>query len=147
MSHTPPSASLPTPEPATLPRGPLRPLTYTILEDVLSVDTGLGARWRSAMDARYTASPPKTRRLAQKDQFWGVPAILIGVGTIVVVGLEAVPQEVAYGIGWGVPPVWAILWASLTYLWVKRSLRRERQAWTVSATRTEGEKEQGSQGG
>ncbi|KAL9130004.1 MAG: hypothetical protein Q9217_001688, partial [Psora testacea] len=112
------------------PKGsqPLRPGTYTILEDVLSVDTGVGRRYRKALQERYEASRHFRRLLWQMDLFWGIPAFLVGVGVMAAVGHPDVNESIAYGLGWAVPPLWAITWAVVTTIWVKLVLKREK-AW------------------
>lgn len=84
--------------------------------------------------------------LAQSNVFWGLSAILVGVATIMTVSLWDIPLTVAYGIGmdtmrsayrlllivktgWAAPPIWAMLWAAITTLWVQRSLRKEKAEW------------------
>ena len=63
------------------------------------------------------------------DLFWGIGALVVGGACMMVVFLEAVPVVVAYAVGWGVPPLWAGVWAGCTGVWVRGELRREREEW------------------
>lgn len=63
------------------------------------------------------------------DLFWSMPALYVGAAVTVAVLDERVPQTVAYGIGWGVPPLWALVWVGITILWVQMALRREEEVW------------------
>jgi len=138
------------------PKGaPERPGTYMIIEDVIAVDTGLGRSYRRALSDRYEASPLFRQMLHRLNIFWAIPALLVGAGVTAAVLTERVPEEVAYGIakrqiviqcilqdvgligltGWGVPPIWAGIWALITLQWVQVSLRREREAWSKSEIR------------
>ena len=79
---------------------------------------------------RYEKSKRFRRLLRQLDLFWGIPAFVIGVALLVAIGHHGVQQELAYGLGWGVPPLWAAIWAGITTVWVKIALRREHREWT-----------------
>ncbi|KAL2045974.1 hypothetical protein ABVK25_011863 [Lepraria finkii] len=113
------------------PKGALvRPGIYTVIEDVIAVGTGAGRAYRRAINDRYEASPMFRRMLWQLNMFWAVPALAVGAGVTAVVADDRVPQTVAYGIGWGVPPLWVGIWALITIQWVQISLRREKEAWS-----------------
>lgn len=85
---------------SSVPKGALlRPTVYTIVEDVIGVGTGTGRRYREALNARYEASPRFRRVLAQLNLFWGLPAILVGVGVTVAIYVPDIPPTVGYGIG------------------------------------------------
>jgi len=77
---------------------PMRPLTYTIIEDVVAVDGGAGRSYRLRLAARYAASATFRRLIAELNYFWCVGALLDGVATIIAIWV--IPsQEVAYGVG------------------------------------------------
>lgn len=103
------------------------PLTFCILEDLVAVDGQGGKGYREAAMARYGVSPRFRRLLVELLWVWGSTAIVLGAGIIAVV--FSIPEEVAYGLGWGVPTVWGALGALLTILWCKRSVRVERELW------------------
>ena len=126
---------------------PMRPFTYTILEDVSAVDTGKGKAYREAINSRYEASRRFRELLHRVDLFWSIPALVVGISCIIVVALPEIPETVSYGIGkprlrwlfilslpdqnlgWGVPPIWTGLWAVITTFSVQHYLRREKEEW------------------
>lgn len=77
----------------------IRPGVYTIIEDVISVDTGTSRHYREAINARYEASPRFQRMLQVVSWFWAVPALMVGGAVTAVVWVQRVPQTIAYGIG------------------------------------------------
>ena len=110
----------------------MRPCTYMITEDVIAVYTGLGRSYRQAINEQYEASPIFRKLLRDMDIFWGIPAVVVGLVTLILVCVESVPVEVAYGLGWGIPPLWAGIWAMITMRWVQRTLKKEAQTWATA---------------
>lgn len=108
------------------------PITYTIIEDVIAVDAGVGKVYREALWKRYNASPRFRKMLIQLVWFWGIPSVIVGV--IMLALIFTVTKEAAYGIGWGVPNIWAGIWTILTILWVRKSLRIEKETWKTDRT-------------
>ncbi|KAJ9145064.1 hypothetical protein NKR23_g5488 [Pleurostoma richardsiae] len=109
------------------------PLVFTLIEDVVAVDGGAGQSYRTRLMARYKASPSFRRLIAGINWFWGIGAFLDGVGTLVVIW--TVKQEVAYGVGWGSPLVFATVWTLITVHWVRRALREEKRRWSLETKR------------
>jgi hypothetical protein len=103
------------------------PITYTIIEDVIAVDAGAGKVYRAALLQRYNGSPRFRKMLIQLVWFWGIPSVI--VGTVLLALIFTVKKEVEYGLGWAVPNIWAGIWTILTILWVRRSLRIEKETW------------------
>ncbi|KAL9601638.1 MAG: hypothetical protein Q9219_002358 [cf. Caloplaca sp. 3 TL-2023] len=115
---------------SSIPRGSrMRPGLYTIIEDVIAVDTGTGRHYREAINAHYEAGPKFRRMLRQLTWFWAVSALFVGGGVSAVVWIQSIEQTAAYGIGWGVPPAWTIIWVPITILYACRCLRKEKAAW------------------
>jgi len=106
------------------------PLVYTLVEDIVSVDGAAGKTYRAALRRRYEVSKRFRGMIARMNWFWGVGALLDGTGTMVVIW--TVPQEVAYGVGWGSPLVFVIIWIFITVLWVRHDLRKEKQEWVAA---------------
>lgn len=106
---------------------PCPPLTFCILEDMVAVDGGAGLVYREAALARYNASPRFRRLLVQLLWAWGLTSIGLGAGVIALV--FSIPEEIAYGLGWGIPTLWGALGALATILWCQRSVRIERELW------------------
>lgn len=105
------------------------PLTFVFLEDVCAVDGQGGKKFRKAALARYNASPRFRALLMQLQWFWAISAIVVGAAVTAVVWV--VREDVAYGVGWGVPTLWAAVGTWLTVAWVQRSLRIEKITWTI----------------
>ena len=103
------------------------PITYCIIEDVVAVDAGAGKVYREALMQRYNASPRFRTMLIQVMWFWGPPSVIVGV--ILLALIFTVNKHVAYGLGWAIPNIWAVIWTVLTILWVRRSLRIEKELW------------------
>lgn len=85
---------------SSLPRGvPMRPLVYTIVEDVIAVDTKCGREYREQLNKRYEASPMFRELLDRMGLFWGVSATVLGAGIVALVWVPEIPETVAYGVG------------------------------------------------
>jgi hypothetical protein len=73
------------------------PLVLTLVEDIVAVDGGAGKEYRQNLMARYKASKRFRRMIADLNWFWGVGALIDGVGTMI--AIWTTPQTVAYGVG------------------------------------------------
>lgn len=83
---------------SSVPKGAkVPPLVLTIVEDIVGVDGGAGKSYRKRLMDRYKASARFRAIIRGMTWFWGVGALLDGIGTLVVIW--TVPQEVAYGVG------------------------------------------------
>lgn len=105
------------------------PLTFVFMEDVCAVDGKGGKKYRKAAMARYNASPRFRALLMQLLWSWSISATIIGAALIAVIWV--VSDDVAYGIGWSVPSVWAAVWTWWTIIWVQRALRIEKVTWVT----------------
>ncbi|KAI1627728.1 hypothetical protein EDD37DRAFT_273896 [Exophiala viscosa] len=103
------------------------PLTFVFLEDVCAVDGQGGKRYRKAAMARYHASPHFRAMLMKLQWFWAISAIVVGAAVTVVIWF--IREDVAYGLGWGVPSFWTAVGIWLTVVWVQRELRIEKVTW------------------
>jgi hypothetical protein len=103
------------------------PLTFSILEDIVACDGRGGKAFREAAMARYHASPRYRKMLVQLNWAWALSAYAIAGATFAIV--MTIEPEVGYGLGWGIPTLWAFIGAGLTTLWVKRSVRIEHELW------------------
>lgn len=110
------------------------PLTFCMLEDICAVDGKGGKKFRVAAMARYNASPRFRALLMQLLWFWSIPAVVVGAAFIAVIYVAS--DDVAYGVGWGGPTVWAVLWTWVTVVWVQRALRLEKETWLSDRSRT-----------
>ena len=75
--------------------------------------------------ARYAAS--FRFRLLLRQLQWAWAASDITVGTVLLALIWTVDEEVAYGLGWSVPTIWAAIGACSTTVWAQRSLRIEKE--------------------
>ncbi|KAI0204827.1 hypothetical protein F4808DRAFT_311901 [Astrocystis sublimbata] len=114
---------------SSIPKGaPQPPYVLTAVEDVVGVDGGGARKFRQKLLERYKASPAFRRMIAELNWFWGIGSVISGAGTLAAVWV--IPQqEVAYGVGWGEPLVFFIIWTFITVLWIRRGLRREKKLW------------------
>ncbi|KAI1097299.1 hypothetical protein F4804DRAFT_181432 [Jackrogersella minutella] len=119
---------------SSTPKGsPIPPVLLTFIEDVVAVDGGAGKTYRQRLLSRYKVSKHFRALIRGLNWFWGVGSILIGAGSLAVVWI--VPQEIAYGIGWGAPLVFTIIWTAITILWAHRSLQVEKKRWVSDLRR------------
>jgi len=105
------------------------PGIYYIAEDIVAVNAGGGRPFREGWAARYNASPIFQKMIRDQSWFWSIPALVIAIACTVVVCIHPVPKAVAYGIGWGVPFVWAGIWAAITVPWVRSVMAKEKKDW------------------
>ena len=109
------------------PRHPLPPLTYTLVEDVIAVDGSGGLEFRQAWRYRYEASRVMRKMLRDVALFWGTTGILIAIALIIVAWMSS--HDVGYGVGYGIPWLWAFVSTGITIFWVRKELDRERREW------------------
>ncbi|THH29227.1 hypothetical protein EUX98_g4977 [Antrodiella citrinella] len=109
------------------PYHPLPPLTYTIVEDVIAVDGGGLLDFRQAWRHRYETSRVMRKLLRDVGMFWGISGVLIATACIVVAWTTT--DDIGYGIGYGIPWIWAFACSAVTIRWVRGELERERREW------------------
>jgi len=105
------------------------PGIYYIVEDIIAVNAGGGRPFREGWAARYNASPIFRKMIRDLSWFWSIPGLFLAIACTVIICIHPVPKAVAYGIGWGVPFLWAGIWAAITVLWVKSVMGKERRSW------------------
>ncbi|OTA99770.1 hypothetical protein M426DRAFT_324841 [Hypoxylon sp. CI-4A] len=121
---------------SSTPKGvPIPPVLLTFIEDVVAVDGGAGKTYRHRVLDRYKVSKDFRALIKGLNWFWGVGSILVGAGSLAVVW--TIPQEIAYGIGWGAPLAFTIIWTIITVLWTRTSLRMEKKRWMANLRRKE----------
>ncbi|KAI1379628.1 hypothetical protein F4677DRAFT_409813 [Hypoxylon crocopeplum] len=119
---------------SSTPKGaPIPPVLLTFIEDVVAVDGGAGKTYRKRLLGRYKISKHFRALIRGLNWFWGVGSILVGAGSLAVVW--TIPEEIAYGIGWGAPLGFTIIWTCITILWTRRSLRTEKKRWMADLRR------------
>lgn len=106
------------------PRGTrVLPLVYYAAEDFMAVDGCQGRGFRTRYRARYAESRMFRRMIFQLNMFW-IAGVAIYLGCVSAV-IWKLPFEFAFGSSLGVLFFWVILWAILTYVWVRVALIRE----------------------
>ncbi|KAI0404628.1 hypothetical protein F4802DRAFT_225454 [Xylaria palmicola] len=129
---------------SSVPKGaPQPPYVLTAVEDVVGVDGGGARPFRGRLLERYKASKSFRRLIAELNWFWGIGSVISGTGTLAAVWV--IPQqEVAYGVGWGEPLVFFIVWTFITVIWTRRGLRREKRHWAANTPEKEAVMESGT---
>ncbi|RFU31585.1 hypothetical protein B7463_g4752, partial [Scytalidium lignicola] len=105
------------------------PGIYYIVEDIVAVNAGGGRPFREGWAARYNASPIFRKMIKDQSWFWSIPGLLVAISCTLVVCIHPIPKAVSYGVGWGVPFLWAGIWAAITLLKVRSVLVREKRSW------------------
>ena len=112
---------------------PLPPLTYTIVEDVIAVDGGGGLAFRHAWAHRYQTSVVVRRLLRHTSVWWGVTGLV--TAALLLAAAWTAPENTAYGLGYGVPWLWALAAAAATVVYVHHKLVEEKEKWTTGGVR------------
>ncbi|KAI0722127.1 hypothetical protein C8Q72DRAFT_787517 [Fomitopsis betulina] len=113
------------------PHQPLPPLGYCYVEDVVAVDGGGCTEFRQAWRTRYEESQVIRRLIRQLSLAWGASGLLVGAGLLAACWVATV--DTGYGLGCGVPWLWALLMGGATIARVHAELQRERREWTANA--------------
>jgi hypothetical protein len=119
-----------------------KPFTYYVIEDFVAVDAGQGKGYREELKERWNTSPVFRRMIWDVNLWWTIG------GVIFIAALAGVTWgcdfDTAYGLSFGVLFIWIGVWALVTWLWVNRNLRVEREWFARRAVPIEGsvEKEQ-----
>jgi len=117
---------------SSTPKGePWRPAIYAFIEDCGAIEARGEKVYREKLNARYDASPLFRQMILQLSLFWGIGLVCIAIVSTVLV--FTITDNVAFGLGWGLPYAFMIIWALLTILFVKRSLAREKAVWSTAA--------------
>lgn len=115
---------------SSLPKGAQqRPGIYNIIEDIIAVDGGGGTEYRKRLSVRYEASHTFRQMLHRLTLFWAFGAEATAIlCTILIFTLDS--HDAVFSLGWSVPFVWAGIWALMTWWYVERCLKYERENWT-----------------
>ncbi|MCJ1350763.1 MAG: hypothetical protein MMC33_000744 [Icmadophila ericetorum] len=85
---------------SSMPAGSIcRPGIYSIIEDVIAVDTGTGRKYREALNERYQSSGAFRKMLLNLNLFWALGGCVFGSVVIALCYEEVVDPIAAYGIG------------------------------------------------
>lgn len=108
----------------------MRPGSYVIAEDIVSVDGKQGQEFRKAWSDRYEASAPFRSLLWQLDLLWGTTGLAIVAAIWGIVFGVSDHREVGYTIGWALPWVWAAVMTLVTIRMAKAMLRQEEKMYS-----------------
>jgi hypothetical protein len=113
-----------------------KPFAYYVIEDFVAVDAGQMRVYREELRARWNASPGFRRLIWDVNMWWTVGGVVFtGALAAMTWGLEF---DIAYGLSFGMLFVWIGVWAGITWLWVRRELRREREWFARTGVEVEG---------
>ncbi|KAI1331450.1 hypothetical protein F5Y16DRAFT_359989 [Xylariaceae sp. FL0255] len=130
---------------SSIPKGaPQPPYVLTAIEDVVGVDGGGARPYRAKLLERYKASKRFRRLIAGLNWFWGLGLLMDG--TILTVLVWAIPsEEIAYGVAWGEPFVFLLVWTPITVLWCSKAVKSEKEHWIADFREDAIVKEAGSE--
>jgi len=104
-----------------------RPALLAFIEDAGAIEGQGGVQYRTNVMRRYEVSPFFRRMILLLSWGWGLGFLCIAtVATVLIMELE---EDIGFGVGWGLPWIWGLLWSFLTVWFVKRSLEEERAWW------------------
>ncbi|TFY54708.1 hypothetical protein EVJ58_g8701 [Rhodofomes roseus] len=109
------------------PRQPLPPLGYCYVEDIVAVDGGGCTHFRQAWRTRYEESQVIRHLIHQLSVWWGASGLIVAAGLLAACWAASV--DTGYGLGYGIPWLWALLMAMVTVVRVHNELLRERREW------------------
>ncbi len=104
-----------------------RPALYGIIEDFVAIEMNGKRAFRHQLAERYHASFMFRRMIAVLSWCWGVAFILMAIAATALV--MVLPEDVVFGVGWGLPYACSAVMAFFTVIFVKWSFRSERKAW------------------
>ena len=107
----------------------LPPAVYTLVEDIVAVDGGGCVEFRQAWRIRYEHSAIMRRIVRVTSLWWGASGMLFAGAFIAAAWTTS--DDVGYGIGWGLPWLWAMISAAITVWWVNKELQREADEWMM----------------
>lgn len=86
---------------SSIPKGgTLRPVLYTLIEDIVAVDGNGGSEYRLRLNARFEASRDFRRLLRNMTWFWVLPALVVAVATSLLIFWPGLlPRDNAYVVG------------------------------------------------
>jgi len=113
---------------SSIPKGsPWRPAMYPIIEDFGALEMSGERAFRKQLLLRYDASPLFRRMLMLLTWGWGLFFLVVGAGTTVAIAL--LPEDIGFGVGWGMPWICVIFMTLATVVYTRRALQYERDEW------------------
>lgn len=110
---------------------PFRPALLAIIEDSASIEARGELAARLAVIKRYESSPLFRKMIERLNWFWGIGCMVVAIiTTILIFSLE---ENVAFGVGWGLPYISAAVFVSVSIVFVKASLKEEKRVWRANS--------------
>jgi hypothetical protein len=98
-----------------------------MIEDSGAIEGRGEVAWRQAVMKRYEVSPLFRLMVLRLSWFCGFGYLVTAIVTTILI--LVLKEDVAFGVGWGLPYVGAGVYMIGTIVFVKRSLREERRLW------------------
>ncbi|KII93309.1 hypothetical protein PLICRDRAFT_102084 [Plicaturopsis crispa FD-325 SS-3] len=112
---------------------PWPPAVFTFMEDAVAVEGRGERKYREDLRARYDASPLFRSMLLHVTWLWGLG--LLGIAVVSTALVFTLQEDIAFGIGWGLPYAFILLWSLVTIVYVHIALGREKAWWMNSAAK------------
>lgn len=117
---------------SSTPKGALwRPALLAMLEHTGAIEARGEVAHREAVMRLYETSPLFRSLLLKLTWLWGFGLIITAIVTTILIMM--LKENVGFGVGWGLPYVWAAMFGLWTVQFTRRSLEEERRLWKVSA--------------
>jgi hypothetical protein len=107
----------------------VRPGLYTLFEDVIGASGTQNSDFRAKLNRRWQASHEFRRLILRLSLFWSVPGLVVSATCMAII--FSIDLKVGFAIVWIVPFLWAVVWVLITFLLVRRSLKREKLEWVT----------------
>ncbi|CZR66687.1 uncharacterized protein PAC_16588 [Phialocephala subalpina] len=118
-------------EMSSTPKGsPFRPALLAIIEDSAAIEARGELAARLSVIRRYESSALFRRMIERLNWVWGVG--FMGIAIITTILIFSLEEQVAFGVGWGLPYIWTAIFVLMTIIFVKASLKEERRVWRAN---------------
>ena len=116
---------------SSTPKGsPWPPALLAILEDTGAIEARCEVAHREAVMRRYKCSPLFRTMLLRLTWLWGFG--LVSIATVTTILIAVLEENIAFGVGWGLPYIWVAIFGIWTVRFVRRSLEEEKRTFTSS---------------
>lgn len=106
---------------------PWKPALLTFVEDAGAIEGQGGVEYRRQVMKRYEVSWRFRRMMLTLTWAWGI--MLICIATVATVLIMELNEDIAFGVGWGLPWAWCTGWGFASVAYVKYQLRTEKAEW------------------
>jgi len=111
---------------------PWKPALLAFIEDAGAIEGQGGVEYRSQVLKRYAVSSRFRHMILALTWGWGI--MLLCVATVATILVMLLDENVAFGVGWGLPWAWCTGWAFISVSYVKCQLKREKAEWAKKET-------------